>query len=245
MIKFLLPLLVLITAINLQAQKQSYNALYKIKFEKSDKLNSNGDKISVEATKNIENALEKAENLISFNLIFDKKSSLFTKEVIMNTDVNHLTSVVANTINPDTYYTNIVDNQRLKVTKIYDKTFIVNVNKIYAWKITKETKNILGYTCYKATLTEENINTNKNYIVEAWFSKEIPYYFGPNEYSGLPGLILELKLNDKQTLYCTNLNLEIKENKLLKKPVEGHYINSKKEFATIANKLVNDIKKQY
>ncbi|WP_373496364.1 GLPGLI family protein [Aquiflexum sp.] len=55
------------------------------------------------------------------------------------------------------------------------------------WKITKEEKIIGEFKCFKA------INKLTDYQVEAWFTSEIPIPDGPWFYSGLPGLIVELK----------------------------------------------------
>lgn len=63
------------------------------------------------------------------------------------------------------------------------------------WIITEETKEIGGYTCFKATLNEVMERSTKNFIrpVIAWFTPEIPLPFGPLHYGNLPGLILELQ----------------------------------------------------
>ena len=63
------------------------------------------------------------------------------------------------------------------------------------WKITQETKEIMGYKCYKAIGEKVVVNsagTFKNDII-AWFCPQLPYQFGPMGYGKLPGLIFELQ----------------------------------------------------
>jgi GLPGLI family protein len=71
---------------------------------------------------------------------------------------------------------------------VVDKT---NMN----WVISQESKEIGGYTCFKATLNEVIERSNRNFIrpVVAWFTPEIPIPFGPLHYGNLPGLIMELQ----------------------------------------------------
>ena len=54
------------------------------------------------------------------------------------------------------------------------------------WKITADTKSVLGYKCQKATVDFGG----RSY--EAWFSTDIPISDGPYIFNGLPGLILEI-----------------------------------------------------
>jgi GLPGLI family protein len=57
----------------------------------------------------------------------------------------------------------------------------------FNWQIGNEQKQIANYTCYKATTTFKG----RNY--QAWFTPEIPVPYGPYKFSGLPGLILEIR----------------------------------------------------
>lgn len=64
-----------------------------------------------------------------------------------------------------------------------------------SWIITSESKDIDNYKCYKATYSYEVTNANKKVItrsITAWFSPSLPYAYGPKNFGGLPGLILEL-----------------------------------------------------
>ncbi|WP_300689009.1 GLPGLI family protein [Chryseobacterium sp.] len=60
------------------------------------------------------------------------------------------------------------------------------------WKIDEtKTKKILGYNCIKAT-------TNfRGSEVTAYFTKELPYSAGPFKFFGLPGIILDIREDNK------------------------------------------------
>lgn len=64
------------------------------------------------------------------------------------------------------------------------------------WKLTKESKKINGFVCYKATRRpnlESIEEIDKQSPIIAWYTLEIPLPYGPFTYGGLPGLILELQ----------------------------------------------------
>lgn len=76
------------------------------------------------------------------------------------------------------------------------------------WQITKESKQIDNYLCYKAFFVKTYIgrdNKEKNITIEAWFAPALPYSYGPKDYYGLPGLILELK-EKETTFYASYIN---------------------------------------
>ncbi len=57
----------------------------------------------------------------------------------------------------------------------------------FKWVLENQTKNILGYTCYKATTEFRGRKYN------AWYAKDIPISNGPYLFNGLPGLIMEIE----------------------------------------------------
>ncbi len=68
----------------------------------------------------------------------------------------------------------------------------------FKWKLAGEQKKILQYNCQKAILQD---TTRK---VFAWFTAEIPVDAGPAAFSNLPGLILELDIDNGARIYLAS-----------------------------------------
>jgi len=99
------------------------------------------------------------------------------------------------------------------------------------WKMEDETKMINGYNCKKATTKNRE---NKDVI--AWYSEDIQCPSGPEQFGGLPGMILELNINDAEMVFSA-IDIQIKDfdKKLVKAPSNGKKI-TRKEF----QKMVDD-----
>ena len=159
-------------------------------------------------------------------------------------------------------------NAKNKTSSIEDailgKQFIIveNIEKPN-WELVDETKKIGDYTCFKAKLTipvsdkqkkeyeeflkKEEIKSSlfkmeepKEKIITAWYTPEIPVSFGPNNYWGLPGLILEI--NEPETIIlCSKVVLNTKEKATIKIPNKGQKV-SQKEFDAIQKKKYDSMK---
>ena len=66
--------------------------------------------------------------------------------------------------------------------------------KVLHWKITKERKNIAGFDLLKATATMNDKNKTQ---VTAWYAPKLNFKNGPDQFWGLPGLILEVETEIK------------------------------------------------
>jgi len=83
----------------------------------------------------------------------------------------------------------------------FGKKYIVTDTIQSNWKLLNESKEIMGYKCFKAEIQNTISNPNgafKN-IIYAWYCPLFPYDFGPIGYGKLPGLIFELQT--KKVLY--------------------------------------------
>lgn len=141
-------------------------------------------------------------------------------------------------------YMNLKDKTKIEEDEIFDKEFLI-VDKLEDnnWRLINETKKIGDYTCYKAEVIipisqkqrEEYAeylkrsekkkdlfprDEPKDEVVTAWYTPEIPVSFGPANYHGLPGLILELNLR-KQIILCSKVTLSQKSNMVIKVPNIG------------------------
>ncbi len=121
---------------------------------------------------------------------------------------------------------------------VKENTYIIEEKRDYIWVLTKETKVIDGYTCYKATTTYiYETKIPEEITVTAWYCPTIPFQTGPNGYFGLPGLIMELQ--DKNTVFgLVELSLS-KETIKLEKPKPAIVI-SKLDYTNLINQKIKE-----
>ena len=104
-------------------------------------------------------------------------------------------------------------------------------SKALNWELTQETKEIGGYTCYKATL--KNVG-NKKKVLNAWYAPAISVSYGPLQFVGLPGLILQL---EKNTVVFT-------AKKIVLNPIEGVEIEEPKKVKRITQEEYKKLMKK-
>ena len=112
----------------------------------------------------------------------------------------------------------IYENRKKKIyRKYFSSPRIGDVVKIdtlqYKWTITKETKEINSYICYKATTLRygDKGPLDEKHSITAWFTPKIPVPYGPNGYGKLPGLILELQ-SYRSTIFVKTIDLNLKQD---------------------------------
>ena len=117
-------------------------------------------------------------------------------------------------------YKNFKNQQLLEQTELGDKDYIID-DTIHSlpWRFADETKTILAHTCKKATT-----KTERGDDVVAWYAEDIPSPAGPENFSGLPGAILLMNINNGEIIFTAiELKNEI-DAKKLKKPSTGKHI---------------------
>ena len=157
----------------------------------------------------------------------------------------------------DVVYHNFDKATRTDRREVFDKGFIVSdsVRKLN-WKLSEETKKVLNYTVHKATA--ERIGTRPRITMEngqmkreefpdtakivAWYTTDIPVPAGPDFQGQLPGMILELDVDNGQTVYrATEVSAKVSANKI-KEPKDGKKITAA-EFIIERNKLMDEMRK--
>lgn len=88
----------------------------------------------------------------------------------------------------------------------------------------------------KTTNIMEEIEIPDNVTVTAWYTPEIPVSQGPENYWGLPGLILEAN-DGKTTILCSKIVLNPKEKVAIKAPTSGKVISQKEYDETVVKKM--------
>jgi len=134
-----------------------------------------------------------------------------------------------------TYYRNFATMRKANAQEFFGKNYLVE-DTITAgnWKVGAETKQILGYNCLKATTTD---TVRKREIV-AWFTDALPLAAGPAQFGQLPGMILEVDINNGEIV----LSAQKIEFKKLKKgelvaPKKGEKITDTEFQKIVADRL--------
>jgi len=89
----------------------------------------------------------------------------------------------------------------------------------------------------------DQVELPKEVTITAWYTPQIPISQGPENYWGLPGLILEIN-NGKTTILCTKVVLNSKDKKEIKPSTNGTVV-TQKEYDDIAVKKMEEMRQMY
>lgn len=172
-------------------------------------------------------------------LLFNEMESLFRSvEEEEDADIDDEDGGVRIMIKrPETIiFRNMAEKRSVEQREFLGKKYLIegDVAQI-PWKITGESKVILGYPCQRATYND----TSQNRKIVAWFTGDIPCPSGPESLGSLPGMILEADINDGEMAYTAIKIDKTLDIKALKAPTSGRKITGE-EF----KKMVDDHFKQ-
>ena len=87
------------------------------------------------------------------------------------------------------------------------------------------------------------IEVPKTIEVVAWYTPQIPINQGPDDYWGLPGLILEVNA-DRTTILCTKIVMNPEEKEDIEKPNKGDEV-TQAEYTEIITKKMQEMREMY
>lgn len=95
------------------------------------------------------------------------------------------------------HYQNWVTQRRVSKREFMGKYYLIEDSIVQTpWKIMGELRDIAGYTCMRAIWND----TARQRVVTAWFTPDLPVFSGPINFGQLPGAILEIDINDGETV---------------------------------------------
>lgn len=156
-------------------------------------------------------------------------------------------------------YKNFSNQKSVQMAELGGRNFlIVDTIQQQPWKLSNETKTVLGYTCKKATKkitqvartmrivsgaggnnpADSTTPRPKEVEVVAWYTNDFLTPAGPDNHGMLPGVILEMDIDNGGTVFKA---LEVKNTvnrKELKEPAKGKAV-SRAEYQKIIGELMN------
>jgi GLPGLI family protein len=192
------------------------------------------------------NSMSRLRDSLFFNLDFNNNESLFYLDKNKNIGISNEKgyNAILRSFGSSKYYR----NNKLLIEEINsDRLYLISSStNIFQWKITKETKKINNYLCFKAIThvkTKSIVKGNYTKVVEAWYCPEIAINLGPKNYGGLPGLIFELK-EGKLIYYLYSININPKEDIIINKPNKGK-VATREEYNEMLPHITKDNFNQY
>lgn len=132
------------------------------------------------------------------------------------------------------------DNRLYDGITMLGKTYLVYDSIVPpAWKIMNDMKEVAGHICMNATMTD----TLRKQNIIVWFALDMPFSSGPERFIGLPGMILEVDINNGALLITADkIDLKPLTTELdVPQKIKGKKINSH-EYQELIEKQIKERK---
>lgn len=142
-------------------------------------------------------------------------------------------------------YIHFGENRKLTAKELFGDAFLItDTIKTYDWTLVDETKTIAGYLCKKATTITKNVRPTVRMMtpvkdidkakvpapkledteVVAWYAVDLQSSAGPENYLGLPGVVLEVDIDKGTTVFSAQEVLPLSDLSQLKAPKKGRKV---------------------
>ena len=134
-------------------------------------------------------------------------------------------------------YSDYTNEQKLTYTDLFGKEFLIEEGLQPAkWKLhSGEQRDILGYTCIKATQQKDSTT------ITSWFTPKIAMSVGPDGYYGLPGAILAVSEGESRVYLATLIEQKYAGEAKIEKPTKGTK-TTREEFEKIRKEKIEEMR---
>ena len=166
-------------------------------------------------------------------------------------------------------YKNFTNGKSIESSDLGAKTYLVQDSiQPQHWKLTGETKKIAGHNCFKAICKQKVLvpagngpgrmmppgnqlleadtshkappsMQQKEIDIIAWYAEDLISPAGPENYGGLPGVILQLDRNNGETVYTAVEIKNLTSKKEIKEPVKGKKVSHDEYRKLIQEMMMN------
>lgn len=254
--------LALLVTTLLTAQNFQGNVVYQSKIKMDDSFKKRMDTIKMdEGRKQMMLSMMKKMMEKSYVLAFNKTTSIYKEEEKLDQPNEKMRFRM---FNAGILFKDVSNKTYTKQKEFFGKIFLIKDSlKKTNWQLEKESKQIGKYLCFKATAmvekekqgfsrfrrkkkeAKDSIQNKKPKLIKltVWYTPEIPVSNGPENYQGLPGLILEMNVGKLQLL-ATKVTINPKEKIEITEPVKGKIV-TQKEYNDITKKKIAEMRSQY
>lgn len=254
--------LLLFFGLGLQASfAQGFTGRAYYKSSSQIKISMDSTKMNPEQIAQIQASLKKQMEQ-NFILSFNQTESSWKKEASLGGGPATASSggavfMVASSGEGSTLYKNLAELNYVQEQDMMGKGYLIKDElKPAEWELSEETKKVGNYTVQKASFSRiidskrfstgmtEMENVKDTIQVIAWFAPEIPVSHGPENYFGLPGLILEVQ-SQGRTFICEKIELNPSADPVvIEKPSKGKEI-TQAEFRTVQEEGMKQMMNRY
>lgn len=134
-------------------------------------------------------------------------------------------------------YKNNATNQMVDSRDFMQKQFLIKGELTpRKWKIGAKQKEILGYPCLEASFQQDSAT-----MIKAWFTPQLQIMNGPSDYQGLPGLILQIDINDgTRMITATEIKSDSIDTSVIVMPDKGKEVTAE-EFEKIREEKMKEM----
>jgi GLPGLI family protein len=137
----------------------------------------------------------------------EKSVLTFTPEAYRYDEIEDQTEYVGYSWRSTEYFIfrDITNNSTYDVMRMFNKLYLIEDQIEYPqWKILNDLKEVAGHICMSASY----VDTIKNNKITAWFALDWPGNIGPERFGGLPGVILEVDINNGAMIISADTIIE-------------------------------------